>query len=79
MEAQWVTDRLRLRSLLVTRPDWTRQDLADALGRSLSWIKKWVKRLQAAPADDDRACASRSRARKTGSGSSSVTRHVWRD
>jgi len=65
MEAQWVTDRLRLRSLLVTRPDWTRQDLADALGRSLSWIKKWVKRLQAAPADDDRACASRSRARKT--------------
>ena len=65
MEAQWVTDRLRLRTLLVTRPDWTRQDLADALGRSLSWVKKWVKRLQAASADDDRACGSRSRARKT--------------
>jgi hypothetical protein len=42
MEAQWIADRLRLRTLLVTRPDWTQQDLADAVGRSLSWVKKWI-------------------------------------
>lgn len=63
MEAQWVADR-RLRTLLVRRPEWARQDLADAIGRSLSWVKKWVKRLQAARADDDSVCASLSRARK---------------
>jgi transposase InsO family protein len=65
MEAQWVADRLRLRTLLVTRSDWTRQDLADALGRSLSWVKKWVKRLRDAPADDDTVLHSQSRARRT--------------
>jgi anti-anti-sigma regulatory factor len=65
MEAQWVADRLRLRTLLVTRPDWTRQDLADALGRSLSWVKKWLKRLCDAPADDDTVLHSQSRARRT--------------
>jgi hypothetical protein len=64
MEAQWVADRRRLRALLASRPDWTRQDLAQALGRSLGWVKKWVKRLQNAPPDDDTVLHSRSRARK---------------
>jgi transposase InsO family protein len=62
MNAQWVVDRRRLRSLLDRRPDWTLQDLADAVGRSRAWVKKWVARLrQAAPADEqvlqDRSCA----------------------
>ena len=53
MNAQWVVDRRRLRTLLSIRPDWTLQDLADAIGRSRSWVKKWVARLrQAAPSDD---------------------------
>lgn len=53
MNAQWVVDRRRLRTLLDLRPDWTLQDLADAIGRSRSWVKKWVARLrQAAPSDD---------------------------
>jgi transposase InsO family protein len=64
MNAQWVVDRRRLRSLRDRRPDWTLQDLADAIGRSRAWVKKWVARLrQAAPADEqvlqDRSCARR--------------------
>ena len=64
MEAQSVADRYRLRTLLVSRPDWRLQDLADAIGRSLSWVKKWVKRLREVPSDDDSVLASHSRARK---------------
>ncbi len=53
MNAQWVVDRRRLRTLLDRRPDWTLQDLADAIGRSRAWVKQWVARLrQAAPSDD---------------------------
>ena len=64
MNAQWGVDRRRLRTLLDIRPDWTLQDLADAVGRSRSWVKKWRTRLwQAAPFDDtvlqDRSCARR--------------------
>ena len=31
MEAQWVADRQRLRGLLISRPDWSRGDLAVSL------------------------------------------------
>ncbi len=65
MEAQLVADRLRLRTLLSTRPDWTLQDLADALGRLRAWVKKWRKRLAAVPADDTAVLHSHSRARHT--------------
>jgi transposase InsO family protein len=64
MEAQWVADRQLLRNLLISRPDWTRRDLAQALGRSLGWVKKWIKRLQHAPPDDQAVLHSLSRARK---------------
>ena len=46
MEEQWLANRQRLQQLLQTRPDWTRQDLADATGRSVGWVKKWSKRLR---------------------------------
>jgi transposase InsO family protein len=65
MEDQWLADRQHLRQLLTTRPDWTRQDLADATGRSLGWVKKWAKRFAAAPVDDKAVLHSQSRARKT--------------
>jgi hypothetical protein len=64
MEAQWVADRLHLRNLLTTQPDWTLQDLAEALGRSRGWVKKWKKRLHAAPPQDEQVLHSQSRARK---------------
>ncbi len=63
MEAQWLADRQHLRTLRTTRPEWTRQDLAQALGRSLGWVKKWIKRLRNAAPDDDTVLQSQSRAR----------------
>lgn len=65
MEEAWLADRQHLQQLLQARPDWTRQDLADATGRSLGWVKKWTKRLRAAAPTDPNALLSRSRARHT--------------
>jgi hypothetical protein len=65
MDAQWVVDRRHLRSLHALRPDWTLQDLADAIGRSRSWVKKWLKRLRGAPPDDEEVLAGHSCARHT--------------
>ncbi len=64
MEAQWQADRAMLRTLLRTQPAWTQQDYADAIGRSVAWVKKWAQRLRAAPTDDLSVLRSRSRARK---------------
>jgi hypothetical protein len=44
MEEQWLVDRTTLRTLLRTQPTWTIQDLAQAIGRSRSWVKKWRTR-----------------------------------
>lgn len=63
MEAQWIADRTMLRTLLRTHPAWTFQDYAEAVGRSRSWVKKWVKRLRSASPDDPTVVFSRSRAR----------------
>jgi transposase InsO family protein len=65
MDAQLIVDRHRLRCLLDTRPDWKFQDLADAIGRSLSWVKKWVKRLRQADPDDQQVLEGHSCARHT--------------
>jgi transposase InsO family protein len=65
MDAQWVVDRRHLRSLHALRPDWTLQDLADAIGRSRSWVKKWLKRLRGAAPDDEEVLAGHSCARYT--------------
>lgn len=59
MNAQWLADRTRLRDLLALHPDWTKQDCADALGRSLAWVKKWRKRLRLADPNDDNALADK--------------------
>jgi len=63
METQWIADRTMLRTLLRTQPTWTLHDYADAVGRSRSWVKKWVTRLRNAPPDDPAVLQSRSRAR----------------
>ena len=52
MEVQWQADRAMLRRLMQTQPHWTQRDYADAIGRSVAWVKKWRKRLHAAPLDD---------------------------
>ena len=65
MEAQWIADRAALRCLSRQHPAWTQMELATCLGRSVSWVKKWLKRLQEAPPDDLAILHSRSRARRT--------------
>ncbi len=65
MEAQWIADRAALRCLARHHPSWTHSQLATCLGRSVSWVRKWLKRLREAPVDDLAVLHSRSRARRT--------------
>ena len=63
MEEQWYADRCRLRELLRAHPDWTKHQLAAQLGRSLSWVKKWRRRLRDAAPDDEQVLWDQARAR----------------
>ncbi len=63
-EAEWVADRAHLRKLLRAHPTWPYQEYADQIGRSYDWVKKWAKRLLAAPPDNEAVLWSRSSARK---------------
>jgi transposase InsO family protein len=65
METQWIADRAALRCLSRQHPDWTYEELAACIGRSVSWIKKWLRRLRQAPPDDLAVLHSHSRARHT--------------
>jgi transposase InsO family protein len=51
-QEQWIADRAALQRLLRLHPEWTQQELANALGRSIGWVKKWKKRLREAPPGD---------------------------
>jgi transposase len=64
MEAEWIADRAALRCLVRQHPEWTQEELANCIGRSKNWVKKWLNRLREAPADDLAVLRSRSRARK---------------
>ena len=50
MEVQWQVDRAMLRRLMQTQPGWTQHNYAESIGRSVAWMKKWMKRLRLAPA-----------------------------
>ena len=65
MEAQWMADRAALRCLAQKYPDWTHEKLALCIGRSRSFVKKWLKRFREALPDDLAVLHSRSCARKT--------------
>jgi Integrase core domain/Homeodomain-like domain len=62
MEALWVGQRAHLRHLLPLHPDWTTQQLADAVGCSPSMVCKWRRRFAQASPDDVSVLFSRSRA-----------------
>jgi hypothetical protein len=64
MEEPWYADRCRLRELLRAHPDWSKRRLAEHLGRSLGWGKKWCRRPGAGPAGDESVLHGRSRARR---------------
>ena len=46
MTTSYYADRANLSCLERLHPGWTHQQLADALGRSRDWVKKWRKRLR---------------------------------
>ena len=62
MESQWIVDRARLRRLRQQQPDWKQARLAEELGYSLSWVKKWLKRFAEAGSEDDAILLSQPRA-----------------
>src|ERR671939_202891 len=64
MEAEWSADRANLRLAVHDHPEWSVPHLAQQIGRSVSWVKKWRQRVREAPPGDDTVLHSRSRARK---------------
>jgi hypothetical protein len=65
LEADLIAKRATLRWLAERHPHWTHEELADALGMSRSWVRKWLHRLRQADPTDVMALHSRSRARHT--------------
>jgi hypothetical protein len=61
----WLADRAMLQRLLQEHPEWSRQELAQRIGRSLGWVKKWKKRLREAPAGDTSVLLGKPFGRKT--------------
>lgn len=64
MEAVYYAARANLRRLLMQYPSWTRPQYAQAVGMSVGWVKKWIKRLREALPEDEAVLHSQSRARK---------------
>jgi transposase InsO family protein len=62
MEEEWMRDRAQLRDLLEKTPHASPQELAQIIGRSLTWVKKWRKRLAEGDPHDPSVLCSRSRA-----------------
>jgi len=48
METTWMFDRMQLYKLMQQHPDWSISRLAQALNRSISWVKKWRRRFREA-------------------------------
>src|SRR6185295_7877099 len=65
METEWYQARACLRHLRKKHSDWTIKQLAQETGYSYNWVRKWCKRLAAAPPEDATCLCSHSRARKT--------------
>src|SRR6266849_9536628 len=65
LEADLIAKRAALRWLAEHHPQWTHQDLADALSMSRSWVNKWLQRLRQADPADVMALHSRTPARHT--------------
>jgi transposase InsO family protein len=64
MEEQWIVDRSKLREVWLDHPEWSKRQLAEAIGRSKAWVKKWLKRISRCPLEDQEILQGESRARK---------------
>jgi hypothetical protein len=65
METLYYQDRLLLHKLRRQHPQWRLSELAKAVGRSVSWVKKWLKRFRQTPPEATPAFHSQSRRPKT--------------
>lgn len=64
-ESQRIYDRMQLYKRRQIEPNSTTRQLAEAVGRSERWVRKWVKRFQMADTTDFTLFCSQSRAPKT--------------
>jgi len=64
MEEQWIVDRCKLRVVWLEHPEWSKRQLAEEVGRSKSWVKKWLTRIRSCPLEDQQVLQGYSRARK---------------
>jgi transposase InsO family protein len=64
-QERWLADRAMLQRLLQEHPEWSKQELAQRIGRSIGWIKKWKKRLGDAPVGDTKVLLGKPFGRKT--------------
>jgi hypothetical protein len=62
MEEEWMRDRALLADLLQETPSASPRTLAQIIGRSISWVKKWRKRLAEGDPQDLSLLCSHSRA-----------------
>ena len=52
MEAEWIAQRATLRWQARQHPEWTQEELAASVGRSRSWVAKWLPRLKDTALDE---------------------------
>jgi hypothetical protein len=64
MEEQWIVDRGKLRAEWLEHPEWSKRQLAEAVGHSKFWVKKWLKRIRSSTLEDQEVLQAYSRARK---------------
>jgi IS30 family transposase len=68
MSTSYYADRLNLWQLMQRHPEWRQPQLAQALGRSTSWVYKWQQRFAAAGSGEEatvqQIAQGQSRARK---------------
>lgn len=61
MEEEWIVYRSKLREVWVEHPEWSHQKMANKVGCSKSWVKKWLKRIRGAPLESQEALRGKSR------------------
>jgi hypothetical protein len=64
MDEEWIVSRSKLREVWVDHPEWSRQKMADEVGCSKSWVKKWLKRIRGAPLESQEVLRGKSCVRK---------------
>jgi len=64
MEEQWLADRNGLRVVWLEHPEWSKRQLAEEMGHSKSWVKKWMRRIRSCGLEDQQVLLGQSRARK---------------